>query len=248
MQYNSDSDSQDVVSIILDKSGAKSVNVYPLKRITRNFNAALDLYFGWAFEEDGRWSFDDINETSPPIDKQNIVSGTNRYKLGSFTEKVIRLIKLEALNADGRGIELIPEYINEMGTAPRFLGDSDKTFEEKYIQADSGTPTHYCKFGDFIYLRPNPNYNETDGLIAYFNRPATYMASTDTTAVPGTPVIHHPLLCELAANMFKVDKKMMTLAKKIAFENYAKGIVQDYFAQRDEESRKIIKQRITPFR
>ena len=240
-QYNSHTDEQDCVSIMTDRSGANITN-YPLKRRTRDFNAAMDLYFSWAFEVDGRWSYDDVNETSPPIDKQNIVSGTNRYKFGSFTEKVIRLIKLEALDADGNGIELKREYINELG------GGNSKTFQERYIDPTSGTPTHYCMLGDFCYLTPNPNYSESDGLIAYFNRPATYMASDDTTDVPSIELVHIPLVCELAANMYKQDKGLIGLAERMAFENYVKKVIQDHFSNRGEETRNIIKSRITSFR
>lgn len=247
MIFNSDTDSQDIVSTILDKSGAKSINVYPLKRIARNFNAALDMYFSWAFEVDGRWSFDDINEASPPIDTQNLVSGTNRYKFGTFTEKIISLIKLEALDSNGTGIELKPENINEISSSSSF-GDNAKTFQELYISADSGTPSHYCKYGDFVYLRPNPNYSYTGGLVAYFNRPATYVASSTTNTTPGTPGIHHPLLCDLTANMFKYDKNMMSLSEKMAFEQYAESVVKDYFSKRDEETRKILTGKIKSFR
>lgn len=247
MVYNSNADSQDIVSTVLDKAEA-TVNVYPLKRITRNFNAVLDIYCSWAFEADGRWSFDDLNETSPPIDKQNLVSGTNRYKFDDFTEKIINLIKLEALDSDGNGIELIPEDFNTLGSGAVSFGDTSKTFQELYLDADSGTPSRYCKYGDFVYLRDNPNYSESDGLIAYFNRPAAYMASTDTTKVPGVPVIHHPLLCELAANQFRHDKEKISLSEKMAFEQYAKDIVKDHFARRNEDVRNIIKPRITQFR
>lgn len=234
--YNSDSDSQDCVSIILDRAGANTNN-YPLKRITRDFNAVMDMYFAWAFEVDGRWPYDDVNETSPPIDKQNLVSGTNRYKFSDFTEKVINLIKLEALDSDGNEIELIPESFNKLSS-----------FEELYIQADSGTPTHYCKYGDFIYLRPNPNYAKTDGLVAYFNRPATYMASDDTTDIPGVVFTHIPLVCELTAIRFKHDKEIISLNERAAIEARAEKIVKNHFARRNKDEKQVLKSRIKSFR
>ena len=242
MVFNSHTDSQDVVSTVLDKAGATSVNVYPLKRITRNFNAALDMYFSWAFESDGRWNFDDINEASPPIDTQNIVSGTNRYKISSFTETLLSVIRVEVLSSDARGLYLEPEILDKFGfvrsanTSGRVGGTSGDTFQAVYIDASSGTPTHYIKYGGFIYLRPNPNYSEADGLKAYFNRPATYIVSTNTTTVPGAPVIHHPLLCELTANEYKYDKKLMSLSEKLTFQKYAEDIVMAYFARRDKDT------------
>ena len=241
-QYNSDSDSQDCVSIILDKSGAKSVEVYPLKRITRDFNASMDKYFTWAFEVDGRWNYDDFNESSPPIDTQSIVSGTNRYKFSDFTEKIINVLRIEVLDSDGKGIHLTPEIwtnldqpVNSAPASGRLNYITADTFQELYVNADSGKPTHYCKYGNFVYLRPKPNYDYADGLLAYFNRPAVYMASTDTTDIPGIVLTHIPLVCEMAANEFKHAKGIISLAEKLAFETYVKEIVQWHFSHRDKD-------------
>ena len=250
MQFNSEADQQDVVSTVLDKSGAKSVNVYSLKRITRNFNAAMDLYFGWAFEADGRWNFDDIQQTSPPIDTQNIVSGTNRYKIATFTGKIARVIRVEVLNSAGKGISLIPETLSDLDEislgheSGRVSGIATDTFQERYVNASSGVPTHYIKYGDFIYLRPNPNYAYTAGLLCYFNRSATHLASTATTTVPGIYEGHIPLICEITANQFKYDKKLMSLTDKIAFERYVEEIVKEYFSRRDEDIRSNMSPRI----
>ena len=238
MVYNSDADSQDIVSTVLDKAGATSITVYPLKRITRNFNSALDLYLGWAFEAQGEHSFDDINETSAPIDTQDLESGINEYKFSAFTETILNLIKLTVLNSDGTEIELIPERLENLTDA----------FLQIYKSSNTGTPDHYIKYGDFIYLRPYPDYSETKGLRAYFNRPASYLASTDTTKVPGVPVIHHPLLCDMTASQYKYDKDIITLNEKMAIDINAKSIVMDFFSNRSKDVKKVFKPRITLFR
>lgn len=147
----------------LDRLCGSTVNTYSFKSKITDFNDALDWYFSIAFDADGKWTFDDINKSSPPIDTQNIVSGTNRYKISSFTEKIINLIKLEVDNSSGTGLSLIPETIDDL----------EGSFDDVYINAISGTPTHYIKYGDYIYLRPKPNYDAADGLRAYFNRPAS---------------------------------------------------------------------------
>jgi len=153
-----------IINRIWKRCGA-TINTYPIKNIISDINDALDWYFSLAFKSGKGWELDDSNETLPPIDTQNIVSGTNRYKLNAFTEKIINLIKLEALNEDGEGYELIPEDIKNLPAS----------FDELYLNASkaTGTPLYYCKYGDFIYLRPTPDYNETSGLKAYFNRPAS---------------------------------------------------------------------------
>jgi len=61
-------------------------------------------------------------------------------------------------------------------------------FTELYDSSNTGTPTHYLKYGDFIYLRPYPDYAEANGLRVYFNRPASkfdFNTFTVTIAAPG---------------------------------------------------------------
>lgn len=178
----------------IDRICGSNNNNYSLKAKAARINAALDRYFSLAFESDGRWNFDDINQSSPPIDYQNIVSGTNRYKIGTFTENIINLIRLEILNSAGKGSHLTPEFLDNLNlvssidASGRIGGVSADTFQELYINAAGGTPTHYIKYGNFIYLRPKPNYSYTNGLLAYFERSAskfTFASFTVTVASPG---------------------------------------------------------------
>jgi len=174
--YNSIS--SDAVIQEMDRICGSNATSYQILAKIARANSALDRYLHLAFGADERWNFDDINESSPPIDAQNIVSGTNRYKFSDFTEKILQLMKLTVLNDDGNEVELIPETMDDL----------PNTFLETYKSTITGTPSHYIKYGDFIYLRPYPDYSETDGLRAYFNRPASKyepVAVTISNASPG---------------------------------------------------------------
>ena len=154
-----------------------NANTYTIRDIISRVNSALDRFCHIAFQVDGRWSFDDINESSSPIDTQNIVSGTNEYKFGDFTEKIINLIKLTVLDGDAVEHSLTVESMDSLS----------QPFTELYKSSNTGTPTHYLKYGDFIYLRPYPDYSEANGLRAYFNRPASkfdFASYTQTIANP----------------------------------------------------------------
>jgi hypothetical protein len=163
----------------LDRFAGTTKLSYPYKQKILDINDALDWYLGLAFEAGLGWEFDDINQTSPPIDSQSIVSGTNRYKFSAFTEKIINLIRLEILDSAGKGHALIPETFETLGAptigaaSGQISGISSDTFQERYLNpASSGLPTHYIKYGDYIYLYPSPNYSLSSALKAYFNRPA----------------------------------------------------------------------------
>jgi len=178
-------------------------NNYSIRDVVARVNSALDRYLHLAFGADGRWPFDDINETSPPIDTQDIVSGTNRYKFSDFTEKILHLIKLTVLNADAVETKLIPERIEN-------LSDS---FLQIYKSTITGTPSHYLKYGDFIYLRPYPDYNETGGLRAYFNRPASKFEFATCTISQASPAVVGITAHGLLANdtvMFETDGALPT--------------------------------------
>ncbi len=170
-----------------------TVNTYSFKAKMADLNDALDWYFGLAFKAGSEWEFDDINQTSPPIDTQAIVSGTNRYKISAFTEKIIELIRLEILDSSSTGHMLYPETFDTMGylygsQSGVISSIAGQSFQQLYLDAPSGLPTNYTKFGDFIYLRPKPNYSLAAALKAYFNRPASkfnFVAATVTIAVPG---------------------------------------------------------------
>jgi len=166
-----------IVHEVFRNCGANA-NTYTIRDIIARVNSALDRFCHLAFQVDGRWSFDDINESSAPIDTQNIVSGINEYKFSDFTEKIINLIKLTVLDGDAVEQSLTVESMDSLS----------QPFTELYDSSNTGTPTHYLKYGDFIYLRPYPDYSEANGLRVYFNRPASkfdFNTFTVTIAAPG---------------------------------------------------------------
>lgn len=177
----------------LDRLCGSTTNTYSFKSKMADLNDALDWYCQVAFKADGQWNFDDINETSPPIDSQNIVSGTNRYKMSAFSEKILNLLKLEVLDSAGNGHGLIPETLDSFGNvvgneSGRMGNVSADSFDKTYVNAPSGMPTHYIKYGDFIYLRPKPDYSIASGLKAYFNRAANKFEFVPVTVTAATNI------------------------------------------------------------
>jgi len=170
-----------IINRIWKRCGTTAIT-YPIKNVISDLNDALDWYFPLAFRAGKGWELDDNNETSAPIDTQSIVSGTNAYKFSDFTEKIINLIKLEAINEDGYGYSLIPENINNLPAS----------FEELYLNTNktTGTPLYYIKYGDFIYLRPTPDYAETNGLKAFFNRAASKFTFASCTTTFATDLVN----------------------------------------------------------
>ena len=158
---------------------------YSLRDVIARVNNALDRYFHIAFGAQGKHIADDTSETSAPIFTQNIVSGTNEYKISEFSDRFLNLIKLTVLDDDGIEQPLIQER----------MSDLTDTFLQTYKSTITGRPDRYLLYGDFIYLRPYPDYSEANGLRAYSNRSASkfdFDTCTQTIADPSvfTAVAH----------------------------------------------------------
>jgi len=48
----------------------------------------------------------------------------------------------------------------------------------------TGTPTHYCWYGDSLYLYPACNYDEDDGVKIWFSGCQSFSADTDESTLP----------------------------------------------------------------
>ena len=152
--------------------------VYSNKAMVARLNNALDKYWGLASDAAPKGTFDDVNQTGLPVETQNLVSGTNAYKISSFTNKVLQILKLSILDADAKEFDIIREEFDDIND-----------FQELYSTdtGDQGTPQYWTKMGDYIYLRPCPSYSEVNGLRAYVNRELSkflwvpVVANTDDT-------------------------------------------------------------------
>ncbi len=239
MQYNSEANNQDCISEISALCGGLVIDADVLDNITRRFNFSLDDYFSLAFRYGRRTDFDDINESSPPIDTQNLVNTTNRYKLSAFSEIILELFRLELLDESGNGYSITKEYFKDL---------DDVSFQERYVNAILGKPTRYMIYGGFIYLDRIPENNITDGLMAYFNRPAVYMDVAATTAVPGIPTIHIPYLCKKTAHAWLMDnnvKRANTLKNEIMEDRES---IKKYFGKLNNDQKDNITTKYITFR
>ena len=154
--------------------------VYSNKSIISRVNNALDKYWALASDSAPKGTFDDTNNASAPIETQSLVDGTNAYKIGSFTNEVLQILKVSVLEDDGlTERDLIREEF-----------DDYNEFLEWYSTTDKGQPDCWTKYGDFIYIRPTPDYSETNGLRAYVNRELSKFSWVSFTTTNGTDLFN----------------------------------------------------------
>jgi len=154
-------------------------NSYKLKKKIARGNEALDQYWFMAAEAAPQGTLDDTSNTSAPIETQNLVSGTNSYKISSFTNKVLQILKISVLDSNG--------FENDL----RYIDFEDiEDFDEFFDTAVTGTPEYWTKLGDYIYIANTPDYNSTNGLKCYVNRELSKLSYVSFTTTHATETIN----------------------------------------------------------
>lgn len=193
MQFNP-GDGTGIVDEMNDICGSDNVS-FTLKSKARRFNSALDRFFTIAFRSARSGSVDDTNQTTPPVESINLVSGTQRYALDSFSSELNNLLRFEVTDSNGKATALT-----------RLDRDKITTALTEYKSTD-GVPEEYDIIGKYLYLYPAPSYSASSALKAYFDRNKSAFASTDTTKSPGVPSAFHPYLCRRASLPYLIDKQ-----------------------------------------
>lgn len=229
MQFNP-ADGTGVIDEINDICNSDN-NSYPIASKTRRVNAALDRFFTLAFEADGRWSFEDNNQTGTPIQNINIVSGTSAYDLDAFTSEIINVLRFEITDADGKRHLLNRVDGNSVSEAiPSFEGE--------------GTPRDYILLGKQIILSPEPNYSSTGGLTVYMERNKVSFTSVDTTKELGIPSIFHQYICRTASLPYLIElqkSQKNDIASQCMVDEQA---ILRYFNNREKGVKKTLTPRI----
>lgn len=162
---------------------------FPIADKVRSANRALDKVVSLVLGADGRWQFDDNNQTDLPIGTTNLISGQQDY---SFDSEFLVITRVEAKDSTGQWQRLVPFDQNDLNT-PKFNVADSKIPGGVFTQGQSltdfmgqsGTPLYYDKLANSIFLYPKPNYNSTAGLKVYFQRKPVYFDASDTIKQPG---------------------------------------------------------------
>lgn len=170
LQFNSDSDSQDIVSLVGDMTGINTTS--ELKQITRACNEALRTVWTWIFEAYGGWVFDGSNQSDLPTARATLVEDQSKYTLPS-----------EAITV--RGVEFKDEQSQWHKLEPVSEEQIRQFYSEEDFEDTSGTPRYYTPYAGLIKLHPAPNFGQSESLRLSFDREMVAFASDDTTQQPG---------------------------------------------------------------
>lgn len=159
---------------------------YPAASMLIAINNAYNRVASLILQSDGRWEWDDDNNTDLPVATTAIVASQQDYSIAVSFLKVLRVdIKLNGAT-----------YFTKLDP----IDDSDGG----YIidNTSTGVPQYYDIKGGSIYLYPIPNYSQAASLKIYLQRgPDEYTAAevTDGTKSPGFNSLYHDLIPNLVA-------------------------------------------------
>jgi len=197
--------------------GTISGNADLLATFTRNLNNALNTVATLIMSSDGRWQWDDNNNTDFPIATTNLVTTVGSEQQDyAFDVEFLRVLRVEVKDVNGNWVLLSP--IDQADIYNQSLTDFLKT---------AGLPQYYDKIGNSIFLYPKPLgtlVTATLGLKVYFQRPPSYFVIGDTTKVPGINSLFHRLLALYASWDYASLKTMANanaLAEKVVIEKDA---------------------------
>lgn len=218
---------QDCESILFgDNYGQISGDSNLLATFVRNSNRALDKATTLIFDADGRWQWDDTNNTDYPIATTNLVAGQQDYR---FNVSHLRIHEVQVKSGDS--------WIKLVSLDPR---DYRRPLDEIF---GSGTPTHYDKLADALFLYPNPNYDLSDGLKVFFQREASYFTASDTTKEPGFAKNFHRFISLWACYDYAFAKQL-PITKVLRDEIQVMTTeLQDFYSTRSKDEHITLKVR-----
>ena len=215
---------------------------YPIEQKTRNANRALDKVLSLILSADGRWQYDDTNNTDLPIASTNIISGQQDY---SFNTDMITVTRVEIKDPEANWNYLNPFDQRDLMPAqptplPRW-GTAGVSFNNGFSLTDfmetPGTPVYYDKIASSVFLYPAPNYNSTLGLKVYFQRTPNYFLTTDTTKQPGFATHLHRYISLSMAYDYAVAKTLSDKKRELREEMLVmeRAIVEHYNIRKKDE-------------
>jgi len=213
--------------------GSISGNPTLLSRFTALINEGLNDTEIEIFKSDGKWQYDDSNNTDLPVATTDLAFGTTNYTLDLSHLKVHGV---EVKNKTGDYVPLAQiDYRNI-----RQSGQSDTEFMES-----NGLPLYYDVVGDQLKLYPAPSSTETtssDGLRVIYQREPSYFTSTDTTKQFGIPRVFHAMPVLFACSRYAKQNSMTDKARELDAEIERKRQdIKSFFNSRNVDKRKSIR-------
>lgn len=216
---------QECESLIFGDSGYGRISgdANLLATFTRYINSGLNRVTSLILQADGRWEWDDNNNTDYPIATASLVADQKDYQLAVSHLKIIRV---EVKDEDGNWHLINP--IDQADVYDQSLTDFLKT---------AGSPLYYDKVADSLFLYPSPDYSQAASLKLYFQRPPSYFETTDTDKVPGFNSLYHRLVALIASRDYALMKTLGSSKSLVDLVIQGEQDLSDNYSLRNKDER-----------
>lgn len=215
------------------------ITSYPLAKVTRRFNFALEKLVGLIINADGTMEFDDTNFSDLPVATFNLTDGQESY---SFASNYLKIKRMKVKDTNGNWTQL--KQLDQQDF------DNKGIAIEEYFPT-SGMPEYYDILSSSFRLYPAPsssNVTLTAGLKVDFKRTVDLFTVSDTTQEPGIPSPYHYLLPTWAALKYAQSyKKDRVNDLRIEWENGVRELLK-HFALRNPDRRPVMTMKPTNYR
>lgn len=186
MQYNSEANGQDIVTLANELCGQNDTT-YPIAKKTLYANMANRQILTQIFKVYGGWKYDDKNFTDLPIATSNLVANQTIYELPDNIS--IDAVYIQNENDD--------EWTKLTRITLEDIPDAEPSYED--IPATAG---RYRIIGNQIKLYPAINYSKDDAIMVEFSRDISAFLVTDTTKEPAFDSIFHEAIAVFIAYQY----------------------------------------------
>lgn len=181
-------------------------NDYTNAQIAADFNAEASLIHIGILRDRGTLEFDDSNYSDLPFATFAITAGIREYKITVdensneiFTKHKVAVLK------DGAYIDVPRIQLNE--------GSQDAMLTKDTESRDVSSA--YYEIGQSIVFKDMPKTSTTGKV--FFDRALSFIASDDTTKVPGFPTPYHKLAClRVALSYEHLDDRQFNKISRLA--------------------------------
>ncbi len=200
MQYNGETNNQDICSLADDLADSNSSS-FPIKNKTRFANMGMREIWGWIWEAYNGWFYDDSNNTDLPEATATLTADQRQITLPIDSA---HLAGVEYKDTSGTWHPVKPITLEQI---------KDRGYSETEFMKTSGNPTYYRPLANGFILYPPANFTQAASLKVYISRDISTFAITDTTKVPGFPSEFHEAVAVFIALHYKslAPKKLLRL-------------------------------------
>ena len=174
---------------------------------------------------DGRWQYDDTNQSDLPIATTTLTDSQQDYSLATAH---LTIQRVEVKDSTGNWRKLTP--MDQADVYDQSITD---------FMSGGGTPLYYDKFGSTIMLYPYPDYTQATSLKVFFERGPVSVLTSDissTSTSPGFNSLYHDLVAYWVAYDFAMAKGLPNANQfMVEIQRKEEALKEDYALRSADE-------------